>query len=60
MRIPYTFEEIYMIRSKKTKKVLKALDEVLTIEKLLKDGNFKNTKEILYAELEKALKFGME
>lgn len=58
MRICMTLGEIQEARTKRIKKVANALDEVLKVEKLLREGTFKNTKEILLEELEKANNIG--
>ena len=59
-RVMLTKREIIELRAEETAKVLKAIMEVNRIEKLLKDGNLKYTKEILNRELERAINIGKE
>lgn len=53
-----TIGEIQEVRVKRIKKVANALEEILKVENLLREGTFKNTKEILLEELEKANNIG--
>lgn len=58
MRICMTIGEIQETKAKRITEVCNALDEVLKVENLLREGTFKNTKKILYQELEKAINIG--
>ena len=58
MRICMTIGEIQETRAKRITEVYNALDEILKVESLLREGTFKNTKKILYQELEKAINIG--
>ena len=53
-----TIGEIQETKAKRITEVCNALDEVLKVENLLREGTFKNTKKILYQELEKAINIG--
>ena len=58
MRICLTLGEIQEARVKRITEVGTALEEILQLENLLKEGTFKNTKKILLQELEKAINIG--
>lgn len=58
MRIILTLGEIQELRAKRVAEVYNALEEILKVESFLKDGTFKNTKKILFQELEKAINIG--
>lgn len=58
MRICLTLGEIQELRAKRITEVYNALDEILKVESLLREGTFKNTKKILLQELEKAINIG--
>lgn len=58
MRICMTFGEIQEARVKRITEVGNALEEILKVENLLREGTFKNTKKILLQELEKAINIG--
>lgn len=58
MRICRTLGEIQEARAKRITEVGNALNEILKVESLLRDGTFKHTKKILLQELEKAINIG--
>ena len=58
MRICMTLGEIQEVRAKRITEVGNALEEILKVENLLREGIFKNTKKILLQELEKAINIG--
>lgn len=58
MRICMTLGEIQEVKAKRITEITNALDEILKVENLLKEGTFKNTKTILYQELKKAINIG--
>ena len=58
MRICKTLGEILEARTKRIIEVGNALEEILKVESLLREGTFKHTKKILLQELEKANNIG--